>query len=43
MPFIPHTEAEQTAMLEVIGVPTIEALFDEIPPALRAGALTELP
>jgi glycine dehydrogenase subunit 1 len=30
-------------MLEVIGVPTIEALFDEIPPALRAGALTELP
>ena len=43
MPFIPHTEAEQTALLEVIGVPTIKALFDEIPPALRAGALTELP
>jgi len=30
-------------MLEAIGAPSIEALFDEIPPALRAASLSELP
>lgn len=36
MPFIPHTEAEVRRMLEVIGVRHLDALFDEIPAALRA-------
>jgi glycine dehydrogenase subunit 1 len=43
MPFIPHTEDDVREMLAVIGAPDLEALFDEIPPGLRARALTELP
>ena len=43
MPFIPHTEDEVRQMLDAIGVDSIEALFDEIPPALRAGELTGIP
>ena len=35
MPFIPHTDADVRAMLEIIGVDSIEQLFDEIPPELR--------
>src|SRR6476659_2392208 len=35
MPFIPHTEDDVRAMLESIGVASIEQLFDEIPPELR--------
>uniref|UniRef100_E6QR26 glycine dehydrogenase (aminomethyl-transferring) n=1 Tax=mine drainage metagenome TaxID=410659 RepID=E6QR26_9ZZZZ len=31
MPFIPHTPAEVAAMLEMIGAPDLDALFDEIP------------
>jgi glycine dehydrogenase subunit 1 len=34
MPFIPHTEDEVRTMLAAIGVNSIGALFDEIPPAL---------
>ncbi|MGH8666637.1 MAG: aminomethyl-transferring glycine dehydrogenase subunit GcvPA [Burkholderiales bacterium] len=34
MPFIPHTEDEIRAMLAAIGVDSIGALFDEIPPEL---------
>ncbi len=41
MPFIPHTPAETEAMLESLGLPDLEALFDEIPSALRIGALPE--
>ena len=33
MPFIPHTPADVQAMLDAIGAPDIEALFDEIPDA----------
>jgi glycine dehydrogenase subunit 1 len=40
MAFIPHTADDVARMLEVIGVPSIEALFDEIPKELRAGVLT---
>jgi len=36
MPFIPHTEAEIKAMLDVIGAVEIEDLFDEIPANLRS-------
>lgn len=43
MPFIPHTEDDTRAMLAAIGAPRIDALFDEIPDALRAGALDEVP
>ena len=40
MPFIPHTDADVAEMLAAIGVPDVESLFDEIPPALRSGEFT---
>ena len=43
MPFIPHTENDIQAMLATIGAPSIDALFDEIPAALRSGKLTKVP
>ena len=43
MPFIPHTAEEVDAMLATIGVQRMEDLFDEIPDALRAGALARVP
>ncbi|MGA8148860.1 MAG: aminomethyl-transferring glycine dehydrogenase subunit GcvPA [Gallionellaceae bacterium] len=43
MPFIPHTESDIAAMLASIGVPGLDALFDEIPAALRNGKLTQVP
>ena len=43
MPFIPHTEEDVQAMLQSIGVNSIEKLFDEIPAALRSGKLTQVP
>ena len=43
MPFIPHTDSDIKRMLDVIGVPTTEHLFDEIPSNLRAGLLTDVP
>lgn len=35
MPFIPHTQTDIKEMLDVIGAPSIETLFDEIPAELR--------
>jgi glycine dehydrogenase subunit 1 len=43
MPFIPHTEDDIQEMLATIGVEHIEALFDEIPEALRCGDLNTIP
>lgn len=43
MPFIPHTDADVAAMLSAIGVDSIDALFDEIPPGLRIGELAAIP
>ncbi|MDH5649074.1 MAG: aminomethyl-transferring glycine dehydrogenase subunit GcvPA [Gammaproteobacteria bacterium] len=43
MPFIPHTESEIKEMLAIIGASSVDALFDEIPAALRAGDLTKVP
>ncbi len=43
MPFIPHTEKDVKKMLSAIGVKSIEYLFDEIPPDLRGGKLTQVP
>ncbi len=42
MPFIPHTEADVKAMLEAVGVDSIETLFEEIPAELRSDGLNEL-
>ena len=35
MRYLPHTEAEVRAMLERIGVPSIDALFETIPSEVR--------
>src|ERR1700685_4393853 len=43
MPFIPHTDEDEREMLAAIGAPSIEALFDEIPPNLRVASLDEQP
>lgn len=43
MPFIPHTPDDVRAMLAAVEAPTLDALFDEIPPALRVGELPTLP
>lgn len=40
MPFIPHTPEEEQAMLEAIGVPSRDALFDEIPAGLICDPMT---
>jgi len=43
MPYIPHTEDDVREMLEAIGAPDIEALFDEIPESLRILSLDGVP
>ena len=43
MPFIPHTDADIRSMLETIGAPDIDALFEEIPAALRPPGLPGVP
>jgi glycine dehydrogenase subunit 1 len=43
MPFIPHTAEDIRAMLATIGASTTDALFDEIPAALRSRALDGIP
>ena len=43
MPFIPHTEDDIRAMLEAIGAADIDALFDEIPAALRGADIGDVP
>jgi glycine dehydrogenase subunit 1 len=43
VPFIPHTNEDVRAMLLELGVPSIEALFDEIPARLRIGSLDDIP
>lgn len=43
MPFIPHTAEDVSEMLKVIGVSSLDALFDEIPASLRHASLDGLP
>jgi len=43
MPFIPHTESDVRDMLAAIGASDIEALFDEIPAALKVQSLAKVP
>jgi glycine dehydrogenase subunit 1 len=42
MPFIPHTDNDVREMLAAIGARSIDELFDEIPPELRAPPLADL-
>ncbi len=42
MPYIPHTPEETRLMLDAIGAPNIESLFDEIPAGLRADKTQQL-
>ncbi len=35
MPYIPHTDADRRAMLETIGVSSLEALFQDVPAQVR--------
>ena len=42
MPFIPHTDDDVRAMLASIGVTSIDALFDEIEPALKTADFSEI-
>jgi glycine dehydrogenase subunit 1 len=37
--YVPNTEADREQMLAALGLPTIDALFDDIPPALRDRSL----
>jgi len=43
MPFIPHTEDDTKDMLEAIGAPDLDALFDEIPADLLIDSLDGMP
>lgn len=43
MPFIPHSEADRNAMLNIIGVDNTDDLFREIPTELRCGELINIP
>jgi len=43
MPFIPHTDTDVAEMLAVIGAPSIDALFEEIPAELRIHSLPGIP
>src|SRR5262245_38352299 len=43
MPFIPHTETDVREMLDAIGASGIDALFEEIPAALRTKSLAGIP
>jgi glycine dehydrogenase subunit 1 len=43
MPFIPHTPEDVAEMLDVIGVASIDDLFDEIPESLKARGIGDVP
>ena len=43
MRYLPLTEADRSAMLTTIGVPSVEALFAEIPTAARLDGPLDLP
>ncbi|WP_296697001.1 aminomethyl-transferring glycine dehydrogenase subunit GcvPA [Thiocapsa sp. UBA6158] len=43
MPFVPHTPDDIVAMLDTVGVASIDDLFDEIPAELQIGELAAIP
>jgi glycine dehydrogenase subunit 1 len=38
-PYIPNTDEDRRQMLDAIGVPTVDELFSDIPPAFKIGSL----
>ena len=43
MPYIANTAEDQRAMLEAIGVGSLDELFSPIPPELRLGRALDIP
>jgi glycine dehydrogenase subunit 1 len=43
MRYLPLTDADRTAMLDVIGVPSIDDLFQDVPKSARLSDLVDLP
>lgn len=43
MPYIPHTDSERSEMFRTIGVDSIDALFETIPPEDRFDGLLDIP
>src|SRR5215472_16380624 len=43
MRYLPLTDADRRAMLQTIGVASVDALFAEVPPAARLDGLLDLP
>ncbi|MBL8705260.1 MAG: aminomethyl-transferring glycine dehydrogenase subunit GcvPA [Rhodospirillales bacterium] len=43
MRYLPHTEADRRAMLQAIGVPSVDALFRDVPEAVRLKQPVDLP
>ena len=43
MPYVPHTPEDVRAMLDVIGVPSVDALFDSLPADARLDRRLDLP
>jgi glycine dehydrogenase subunit 1 len=39
MPYGPHTPADRERMLATLGLESVDALFEDIPPAVRAGGI----
>ena len=43
MRYLPHTEADRRAMLQAIGVPSVDALFRDVPESVRLKQPVDLP
>ncbi len=43
MRYLPHTEADRRAMLDAIGVPSVESLYRDVPEAARLASKLDLP
>ncbi len=43
MRYLPHTEADRRAMLQAIGVPSVDALFRDVPEGVRLKQPVDLP
>ena len=43
MPFIPHTPADVSEMLSVVGARSVDELFDEIPAELKSASIDGIP
>ena len=41
--YLPHTKADRMAMLDAIGVESVESLFEDVPAALRMKGVLQLP